>query len=133
MRDSEGDGMDYPTKEKLLSSIQIGMKLDKEFFRKIYGYEITWPGFKEIAIKKMQTFGYDDAQKLYDEVVSEHENKSCQSLKETAVWLSKKINSDYEKHCMVKEGSEDLRQKLLIQRKMYLMQLKEKLQKSKLN
>lgn len=38
------------SREGLLQSIQPDMKLDRAFFLKVYGYEITWPGFEETAI-----------------------------------------------------------------------------------
>ena len=33
------------SREELLQSIQPGMRLDKDFFMRIYGYELTYPGF----------------------------------------------------------------------------------------
>lgn len=45
------------SREELLQSIQPGMKLDKAFFLKIYGYELTWPGFAETAIKALEAAG----------------------------------------------------------------------------
>lgn len=37
------------SREELLQSIGPDMRLDKWFFLRIYGYELTWPGFAEAA------------------------------------------------------------------------------------
>ena len=121
--------MDYPTKEKFLANICPGMKLDKAFFLKVYGYEISFPGFAEIAIKTLETAGCSKARAYYEQIVCEYEEKQKEQLKSAAKWLPDKINADYEKRCsLAKEGSEDVRQNLLKQKKILLMRLKENLQ-----
>lgn len=121
--------MDYPTKEKILASIRPGMKLDKAFFYKVYGYEISFPGFAEIAIKTLENAGCSKARAYYERIVFDYEERQKGSLKPIAKWLSDKSNADYEKRCdLAKEGSEDVRQNLLKQKKMLLMRLKENLQ-----
>ena len=37
------------SREELLQSIGPDMRLDKWFFLRIYGYELTWPGFAEVV------------------------------------------------------------------------------------
>lgn len=122
--------MEYPTKEKFIASIRPDMKLDKAFFLKIYGYEISFPGFAEIAIRALEDAGCSKARTYFERIVFEYEEKQKDSLKPIAKWLSDKINADYEKQCgLVKEGSEEIRQNLLKQKKILLMRLKENLQK----
>ena len=121
--------MDYPTKEKLLASIQPNMKLDKAFFLKVYGYEISFPGFAEIAIRTLENAGCGKARSYYMSIVGTYERKRDEELKPVAKWLREKIDSDFEKLCkMNKGGEEKRRQELLIQKKILLMQLKENLQ-----
>lgn len=43
-----------PNKQQLLESIHPGMKLDKFFFLKVYGYEISFPGFADQAVKALE-------------------------------------------------------------------------------
>lgn len=50
------------SREDLLQSIQPGMKLTRAFFLKVYGYEITWPGFKEQAITALEAIGCSKGQ-----------------------------------------------------------------------
>lgn len=61
-----------PNKEELLQSIHPDMKLNKAFFLKIYGYEITWPGFMNIAIKKLEDSGCAKASEYYRKVVEDY-------------------------------------------------------------
>ena len=42
------------SREELLQSIRPDMTLTKAFFMRIYGYEITWPGFAEAGRDRMQ-------------------------------------------------------------------------------
>ena len=37
------------SREELLASIRPGMELTKNFFLRIYGYELSFPGFAEVA------------------------------------------------------------------------------------
>lgn len=60
------------SREELLRSIQPGMKLDKAFFLKVYGYELTWPGFAETAIKALEDAGCSNARNYYISAVSGH-------------------------------------------------------------
>lgn len=61
-----------PNKEELLQSIHPDMKLNKAFFLKIYGYEITWPGFAESAIKILENAGCNNARRYYEQVLEEY-------------------------------------------------------------
>lgn len=64
-----------PTKEKLLDSIKSDMKLFKSTFIKIYGYELTWPGFAEVALTKLENAGCKQAREHYKRIVNEYEEK----------------------------------------------------------
>lgn len=122
--------MEYPTKEKFLASISSDMKLTKAVFLRIYGYEISHPGFAEIAIKELSNAGCGKAQTYYNQVVAEYEENQKESFRSAAEWLHNKIENDYDRQCkgVTREGSEDVRQNLLKQKRMLLMRLKENLQ-----
>lgn len=90
------------SREELLQSIQLGMKLDKAFFLKIYGYELTWPGFKETAIKVLEDAGCSRAREYYDSVVGEYEKGYQEQIKEAGRWYLEECNREWEKK--VKEG-----------------------------
>lgn len=49
------------SKDELLSTIIPNMRLTRVFFLKVYGYELTWPGFAEIALTKLEEQGCSKA------------------------------------------------------------------------
>lgn len=108
-----------PGREELLQSIHPEMKLDRAFFLKIYGYEISFPGFQETAIKSLEVAGCSRAQEYYDLVVGEYEKKSQEQIRKTGEWYLKKCNDEWE--MKVKEG-EGKRQEL----KQYLSRMNDR-------
>lgn len=60
---------------ELLDSLKPGMHLDKNFFLKVYGHEITRPGFAENVIKRLEILGCSKAREYYTCVVTEFEYK----------------------------------------------------------
>ena len=97
------------SREELLQSIQPGMRLYKAFFLKIYGYEITRPGFKDIAIKALNEVGCSRAEEHYNRIVSEYEEKQKEVFKSVSKWLIEKIDSDYEKQIREHERKEGMK------------------------
>lgn len=84
------------TKE-LLGTIKPSMKLDKAFFMKVYGYEISFPGFAEMALSRLEILGCSRARAYYMCAVAEYEYHRDKELKEVAKWYSKKIEEGYKK------------------------------------
>ena len=62
-----------PCKEELLENIEPGMRLIKDFFKRIYAYEILWPGFSEVALSKLEEAGCSKARRYYDDWVQCYE------------------------------------------------------------
>lgn len=77
------------SKEELLASIQPGMKLTKNFFLRIYGYEISFPGFAENALTRMEILGCSKARNYYTGVVSEYDYNHEKDMKNVAAWYRK--------------------------------------------
>lgn len=65
---------------ELLDSLKPGMYLDKNFFLKVYGHEITSPGFAENVIKRLEILGCSKAREYYTCVVTEFEYKHEQEI-----------------------------------------------------
>lgn len=57
---------DAPSRNNLLKSIKPNMKLTESVFKQIYAYELTWPGFSEIALKKLEEAGSSNARRYYE-------------------------------------------------------------------
>ena len=62
---------ELPTREKLLANIRPGLKLTKNLFLQIYGYDISTPGFAYEAIAKLKDLGCSKAGKYYEQITSE--------------------------------------------------------------
>ena len=85
------------SREELLQSIRPGMKLDKAFFMKVYGYEISFPGFSDEAIKALSDAGCSRAREYYNKAVSEYEQKHDEEMKEVAAWYRKECERQWQK------------------------------------
>lgn len=82
--------------DELLESIHPGMRLDKGFFLKIYGYEYTRPGFAETAIDKLTDAGCSNARNYYSCIVAEYENKRDEEMRKVAVWYRDQLEKETE-------------------------------------
>lgn len=110
-----------PSREELLQSIHPGMKLDKAFFLRVYGYEITWPGFAEQAIAVLAQAGCSKARAYYDSIVQEYEAQYSAEFQDTARRYWAECEKDWKKK--QKEGAEQRSQ----QKDSFLMRRKERL------
>ena len=85
------------SREELLQSINPEMTLDQAFFMKVYGYEISFPGFADIAIKALEDAGCSMARSYYNRLVGEYEQKKQEELYPVAVEYVKKLEAQWEK------------------------------------
>ena len=99
---------ELPTREKLLADIQPGMKLTKNLFLQIYGYNISTPGFADEAIAALEKIGCVRAREHYNALVQEYESKRDAELKEVAHWYRLECERQWEKRR--KEGEEKRKQ-----------------------
>lgn len=98
------DHRELPTKEKVLDSIKPDMKLYKSTFKRIYGYELTYPGYAEKALTELEKAGCSKAREHYARIVGEYEQKHEEDMKEVASWFRKKCDEEFES--VKKKGSE---------------------------
>lgn len=77
------------SRRELLDSLKPGMHLDKNFFLKVYGYEITRPGFADDVIKRLEILGCSKARDYYTCIVSEYNHKHDQEMKRVSEWYAK--------------------------------------------
>ena len=78
-----------PGKEEFLHSFSTGMKLYKSTFLKIYGYELTYPGYAEKALSWLEMLGCSKARIYYSGVVAEYEHQHEKEMKSAAHWYRK--------------------------------------------
>ena len=93
-----------PNRESLLALIQPDMKLTKEFLKRIYAFEIGYPGFSEEAIAALEAVGCVRAREHYISWVQKYESKRDGELKEVAHWNRLECEKQWEKR--QKEGEE---------------------------
>lgn len=94
-----------PSKEELLSSIQPGMKLNKEFMRRAYSYELSYPGFAEQALSSLEAAGCSRARQHYTDWVTAYEEANRAEIKPVAAWYAAECGRQWEKKR--KEGGSD--------------------------
>lgn len=97
------------SREELLQGIQPGMKLTKAFFLRIYGYEITYPGFASVALDRLEAAGCGKAQEYYQTFTAEYEAGRDAELKEVAHWYVSECRKKWKTE--QKEGEEQRKRK----------------------
>ncbi len=93
-----------PSKEELLASVQPDMRLTWDFFKRIYGYEISFPGFADEAIALLEAAGCSKARRYYEGWVNEYEIAHNAELKDIAAWYRMECEKEW------KEGEEKRKQ-----------------------
>ena len=90
--------------EELMQSIRPGMRLDKDFFLKIYGYEIGTPGFADTALEKLEGIyimrakpGQENPRNTYAAIVAEYEHTHGMEMQEVARWYLKQLHDRQER------------------------------------
>lgn len=124
------------SREELLASIQPDMHLTRDFIKRIYGYEISYPGFAEQAIAALEQAGCSRARQYYEDWVAEYEVAYNAEMKEVAHWYRLELEKRWEKRR--KEGdcakweknysANSARNSCLQRQRKKLMELKQKLQ-----
>lgn len=99
-----------PNRQKLLDSIQPGMKLDKAFFLRVYGYEISFPSFADEAIQALEEAGCGRAREYYDGTVTEYQGRHDKELRPIAKRIKKQSETEWKQ--LQKEGEETRRRKM---------------------
>ena len=57
--------------EQLLNEIQPGMRLTRAFFKKVLGFEMTWPGCADEMLSRLEELGCSRAREYYETVRAE--------------------------------------------------------------
>lgn len=84
-----------PSKEELLASIRPDMKLTWDFFKRIYGYEISCPGFADRAIVALETAGCSRARGYYEAWVSKYEAERDAEMKKVSAWYASELDKKW--------------------------------------
>lgn len=93
-----------PNRESLIALIQPDIHITKEFLKRIYAFEISYPGFSEEAVAALEGIGCVRAREHYISWVKEYESRRDAELKEVAHWYRLECEKQWEKR--QKEGEE---------------------------
>ena len=85
------------SREELLQNIGPDMRLDKDFFLRIYGYEITWPGFAEVTLQRLEIMGCSKARNYYSCIVAEYEHNWEKTIQDTARQYAEDCREQWER------------------------------------
>ena len=93
------------SREELLDSIRPDMKLTRAFFLKIYGYEITWPGFAEEALWALEMLaGCSKVREYYQRIVDTYEEDYKKEMKEVGKWYAQWCDKNTERQVKKIDG-----------------------------
>lgn len=84
-----------PTKENLLSDIKPDMRLTMDFFKKVYGYELSYPGFAEQAINALEAVGCSHARQYYEDWTADYEKQQKAVLEPVAEWYRRQCEEQW--------------------------------------
>ena len=116
-----------PNRESLLALIQPDMHLTKEFLKRIYSFELDYPGFADQAIAALERAGCGRARQYYEDWVAEYEAAYNAEIKPVAHWYRLECEKQWEKRR--KEGGEQRKRKEteseMVSRKQQWMKLSE--------
>lgn len=109
--------------QELLQSIRPDMRLTKDFFKRVYGWEMDYPGFADRAVNALEAAGCSRAREYYDTWVQEYEAERDAVLKRVSVWYGEELKRRRaEKERQVRKERKEQEIELLEKKKRLLMQ-----------
>ena len=109
--------------QELLQSVRPDMRLTKDFFKRLYGWELDYPGFADQAIGALEAAGCSRAREYYDNWVREYEAERDAVLKRVSVWYGEELKRRRaEKERQVRKERKEQEIELLEKKKRLLMQ-----------
>lgn len=108
---------------EFLQSIRPDMRLTKDFFKHVYGWEMDYPGFADQAISTLESAGCSRAREYYDNWVREYEAERDAVLKRVSIWYGEELKRRRaEKERKVSKERKEREIELLEKKKRLLMQ-----------
>ena len=99
-------------REPFLAALSPGMRLFKSTFKKILGYEMTWPGFAEEALSRLEEMGCTRAREYYETVRSECQQEHDRMKKSVAEWYSGETERKVVRESRTEKEAEQLKEQL---------------------
>lgn len=83
-------------KDMLLKSINPEMRLTESFFKRIYAYELTYPGFAEEAVKRLEDAGSTKSRGYYEQFSRKYRQQEEETLKNVGNWYAQQLKKQQE-------------------------------------
>lgn len=93
-----------------MEAINPNMKLTESFFKAIYGYELTYPGFAETALRKFDDMGSKTARSYYEQFSKKYEDERKQIFKNVSVWYVEQLERKQKERKMERERQQRKRE-----------------------
>lgn len=84
----------FLNKKAFLDSFSSEMKLFRSTLVKIYGYELTYPGFADIALDRLEVLGCSKAREYYNRIITGYEFEHEKEMVEVAKWYKKQLEKE---------------------------------------
>ena len=62
--------------------------MNKAFFLKLYGYDMTWPGSAERCLQRLKELGSSRSRSYYAAIVAGYEEEQDKTTQEVAAWYA---------------------------------------------
>ena len=69
--------------------------MNKAFFLKIYGYELTWPGSAERCLQRLEELGSNRSRSYYAAIVAGYEEEQEKTTQEVAAWYADQLERQW--------------------------------------
>ena len=84
------------SRDELLRSVRPGTQTNKDFFLKVYGYDIGTPGFAEKVLVRLGILGNGAAREYYHKTIGDYETQDAKIKKEVGEWYAKQLQKERE-------------------------------------
>lgn len=98
-----------PSRKELFDSIKPEMRLTKNFFLKVFAYDMTTPGFSRDVISQLELCGCTKANEYYTCVVSEWRHEHDKAMDNVAKWYRKQDFNRMEEESRKRQEVEQLK------------------------
>ena len=92
-----------PSKNELFLSINQDMRVDENFYKRVYGYSVTDSAFPAKVANKLIEVGRKEVIQGYNQWLQGYLAKNKENMKEAAAWLRKEFDKEYERYRKEKE------------------------------
>ena len=84
----------YEALETFIESFKP-VPMNKAFFLKIYGFELTWPGSAERCLQRLEELGSSRSRSYYDTIAADYEEQQEKTTQDVAAWYADQLERQW--------------------------------------